>query len=177
MSLSFRSFTWTRTGNTGKLMRAAQCKDSDRKSVGNFLGHFKAPSCSQSSASSYRPAAEMAKGTCASEHPQAPPSAAAQSHLCWAFQRVTVGTGGPEARARAPSHCSTAALIETNWCEKTGGILKSAQQPPACVDLRISIGAHRGQGQWLEKYKLSGGTGEGNYLLGFPARCIRRPLR
>lgn len=95
MSISFRSFTWTTTGNTGKLMRAAQCKDSDRKSVGNFLGHFKAPSCSQSSASSYRPAAEMAKGTCASEHPQAPPSAAVQSHLCWAFQRVTVGTGGP----------------------------------------------------------------------------------
>ena len=36
------------------------------------------------------------KGTCANEHPQAPSSATAQSHLCWAFQCATAGTGGPE---------------------------------------------------------------------------------
>lgn len=84
------------------------------------------------------------KGTCASERPQAPPSATAQSHLCWALQRATAGTGGPEARARAPSRSSTAALIEKKWHEGTGGIFKSAQQPPAHVDLHISIGAPRG---------------------------------
>lgn len=89
----------------------------------------------------------------------------------------TAGTGGPEVWARAPSHCCSVALIEKNWHEGTGGILKSAQQPPAHVDLHTSIGAPRGQGQWLKEYKLSRGAGKDNYLLGFPARCIRRPLR
>lgn len=62
LSLSFSSFTWTRTSNTGKLMRAAQQKGYNQKTLRNFLGYFKAPRCSQSSLSNYCPAAEMIEG-------------------------------------------------------------------------------------------------------------------
>lgn len=178
MSLSFSSFSWTRTSNTGKLMRAAQCKDSDKKPVGNFLGHFKAPRRSQSSASSYRPAAETAEGNvCQRTPPSTALSQSAKSPLLGiSVCRPTAGTGGPEARARAPSCCSTAVPTGKNWHEGRGGIFKSAQQTPAHVDLHIRVGAPWGQGQQVGEYNLSRRPGKGNCLLGFPAWCIRRPL-
>lgn len=132
-----------------------------KKPAGNFLGHFKASRCSQSSASSYHPTAEVAALT----------SATAQSPLL-----ATCRNHGPDAWARVPSHCTTAALAEKNWHGGTGGIFKSAQQPSAHVDQHIFIFTSTGQGQ-LEEQKLSRGAGKGNYLLGFPARLSRRLVR
>lgn len=63
------------------------------------------------------------------------------------FSVPTAGTGGPEAWARAPSCCSTAALTEKNWHEGARGIFKPAQQPPAHVDLHLSISAPGGRGR------------------------------
>lgn len=74
------------------------------------------------------------------------------------FTVPTARTGGPEAQARALSCCNTTALVEKKRCEGTWGIFTSAQQPSAHVDLHISIGAPREQGQQLEEYKFSRGS-------------------
>lgn len=141
--------------------------------MGSFLGHFKASGCSQSSASSYHPTAELAEA-CASDDPQAPRSATAQSCQL-SSSECQCRNHGPEAQAPAPSHCTTAALAEKNWHGGTGGIFKSAQQSSAHVDQHIFIIGCRGQGQ-LEEQKLSREACKGSDLLGFPARFSRRPV-
>ena len=116
MSLSFSSFTWTRTSNTGKLMRVAQCKDSDKKPVGKFLGHFKAPRCSQSSASSYHPAAEMAEGNvCQRMPPSTALSHSAKSPLPGISVCQLQGLVAPRHR-----HVLPPAVAQQPWQRKTG---------------------------------------------------------
>lgn len=156
MSLSFSSFSWTRTSYTGKLMRAAQCKDSDKKPVGNFLGHFKAPRRSQSSASSYRPAAEMAEGNvCQWTPPSTALSQSTKSPLLGISVCRLQGLVAPRHGHVLPPAVAQQSWQGKNWHEGRGGIFKSAQQTPAHVDLHIRVGAPWGQRQQVEEYNLS----------------------
>lgn len=96
-------------------MRVAQRKDSDKKPMGNFLGHFKAPRCSESSASSYHPAAEMAEGNVCQRTPQSTAlSHSAKSPLlgisaCWLQGLVAPKHG----------HMLPPAVAQQSWQRKT----------------------------------------------------------
>lgn len=80
-----------------------------KKPAGNFLGHFKASRCSQSSASSYHPTAQVAEG-CASEHPQHYPQPQ-HSQLCW----PPAGT-----MAQILGHVFPPTVPQQPWQKRTG---------------------------------------------------------
>lgn len=83
--------------------------------MGNFLGHFKASRCSQSSASSYHPTAELCVPVKPPRHHPQPQSCLLGISEC--------RNPSPEPQAHAPSHCTTAALAEKNCHGGTGQIL------------------------------------------------------